>query len=216
MKVSFKNVLIFSFIIIGSIFLSYYVFTSGITNNLVGSIESLTAKINDGTLDDVPIITSVINSSGEEFVNTDIAITIQANSKYNINKVQYSYDLNKWITVNNELNEQEINYKMIFKKDVNKTIYVRVVNVKGYESYPYETTIMIDKTNPTILVNKKTIHAKDETGLASIQYSNDKLEWVDYEVYGKEVILENKNINYKYVRVVDKVGNISKIKKVGN
>lgn len=208
-----KNILIFIIIILVAIFVSYFIFSSGITNKLKGSVEELSASINGTLPDDLPIINSVINSSGEELVNTDVAIIIDANSKYDISRVEYSYDLKKWIVAKDNFNSKNINNKIVFKNDINKTIYFRVVNKKGYKSYPYKTTIMIDKKNPEVSIKENVINAKDETGLSAIQYSNDKMDWVDEEIYGNQVILEKKNIDYKYIRVVDKVGNISNIKK---
>lgn len=214
-----RNVLIFIVVLVIIIFASYFIFTSGITTKIKGSVESLTATVDqDVNASDLPVINYVINSSGENLVNTDVALTINAISEYNINKIEYSFDLENWNEVKDEINDKEINYKLIFTKTSNRKVYIRVINEKGYKSYAYETKVMIDKEKPEISVDHKDnevlITATDENGLSSIQYSNDKENWVEDETAGEEVTLRKNNFEYKYIRAVDSVGNISKIKEI--
>lgn len=213
-----KNILIFIVVLLIIIFISYFMFKSGTTSKIKGSLDGLTASVVEANPSDLPIINFVVNSSGEQFVNTDVAITINASSKYNINKVEYSYDLKNWKEVKEKINNKEINAKIIFTKTMNKQLYIKVTNEKGYSSYAYETKVKIDKENPLLNYDKDgsdiIINASDNIKLSTIQYSNDKISWDEEEFSGKSIILRKKDFKYKYIRVVDSVGNVSKIKEV--
>lgn len=213
-----KNILIFIVVILIIVSISYFMFKSGATSKIKGSLDGLTASVVDATPSDLPIINFVVNSSGEQYVNTDVAITINASSKYNINKVEYSYDLKNWKEVKDKFNNKEITTKIIFTKTMNKNLYIKVTNEKGYSSYAYETKVKIDKEKPLLNYDKDgndiIINASDNLSLATIQYSNDKENWDEEEIPGESIILRKKDFEYKYIRVVDGVGNISKIKEV--
>ncbi len=218
MKKDRRNIIILAIVIIVVIVISYLIFIYGLTDKLKGSAEKLTAEVSDGNISDLPVINYVVNSSGEKLVNTDVALTINATSKYNIDKIEYSFDLENWNEVKEEINDKEINYKLIFTKTNNRKVYIRVQNEKGYKSYAYETKVMIDKKEPEISVaykdNEVLITATDENGLSSIQYSNDKENWDEDETSGEKVTLRKNNFEYKYIRAIDSVGNISDVKKI--
>ncbi len=218
MKKDKKNVIILAVIIIMVIVMSYLIFIYGLTDKLKGSVERLTAEVSEGNISDLPVINYVVNSSGEKLVNTDVALTINATSKYNIDKIEYSFDLENWQEVKDDINGNEINYKLIFTKTNNRKVYIRVQNEKGYKSYAYETIVNIDKEKPDLSFAKKDnevlITVTDNIGLSAIQYSNDKVNWNEEEVTGEKVSVTKDNFDYKYVRVIDSVGNISEIKEV--
>ena len=58
------------------------------------------------------------------------------------------------------------------------------------------------------------IYAKDNIKLSKVQYSYDKLNWDSEDISGEEISLRKENFGYKYIRVVDSVGNISRVKEV--
>lgn len=214
-----RNILIFIVVLVIIVFASYFIFTSGTTTKIKGSVERLTATVDqDVNASDLPVINYVVNSSGENLVNTDVAITVNASSIYKINKVEYSFDLDNWQEVKEDINDKEVSVKIVFNKTINKKVYIRIINEKGYSSYAYETIVNIDKENPTLDLEKNNenivIKANDNVGLSSIQYSNDKENWEDEDISGEEITLTKSNFEYKYVRVVDSVGNISKIKEI--
>lgn len=214
-----RNILIFIVVLVIIVFASYFIFTSGTTTKIKGSVERLTATIDqDVNASDLPVINYVVNSSGENLVNTDVAITVNASSIYKINKVEYSFDLDNWQEVKEDINDKEVSVKIVFNKTINKKVYIRIINEKGYSSYAYETIVNIDKEKPTLDLEKNNenivIKANDNVGLSSIQYSNDKENWEDEDISGEEITLTKSNFEYKYVRAVDSVGNISKIKEI--
>lgn len=208
-----KYIFAFVIIIILIMGISYFTFTSGITKKVVASLRAsaVQKKENPGVYN-MPVITNVINSSGENFVNTDIAIIINATSNYKIKYIKYSYNMKKWKTIDG-FDSKEITHKLVFKKSVNKKLYIKVENEKGYASYPYKTVVKIDKKKPKVSYKNNDLKLTDNFGLKYIQYSNDKLKWETEEIAGKKLIIDKK-IKYKYLRAVDIAGNISKTKNV--
>ena len=214
MKKDKRNFWILIFLIIIINLISYFIFSSGITNKLRGSIMQ-----NDNMImavDDYPKINFVVNSSGEKYVNENIAITVNAISKYNIIKLEYSFDLENWIKIDKSFNTKEISEKIVFSKNMNEYLYIRVANEKGLKSYAYKTVLKIDKQKPILKIindnNDIMIIAEDNVSLSKIQYSNDLMSWADEEISGQDVTLRKENFDYKYIRVVDTVGNISHVK----
>lgn len=219
MKKDKRNVLILIVIVALVIILSYLIFASGLTGRLRANIEGLNAKTNDEVkASDLPIIASVINSSGETLVNTDVALIINAYSNYKITDLEYSKDLKSWKKIKGDFNDKEISSKLIFSKTMNETIYIRATNDHGYSSYAYATKVMIDKEKPNLKVTESSseivIKASDNVELSSIQFSTDKLNWSDEEISGESITLRKKLGDYSYVRIVDSVGNISEEKKI--
>lgn len=209
-----RNILIFAIAIIVIVFISYFIFTSGITGNLRASIKRLSGSTEDYNVNDLPVIDFVVNSSGEEFVNTDVAITVNASSNSKIDRLYYSFDLENWKVVKDDLNKTEITSKIVFTDDMNENLYIIVENENGYRSYAYKTSVKIDKENPKVKVSKDgnavVINASDNNELKYIQYSSDGVNWTDEEASGEEITMTKENFDYEYVRVVDMVGNISK------
>lgn len=220
MKKDRRNILILFLIIMVMILTSYFLFVSGTTSKIKASLNKMESNFNEEpNVSDYPIITMVINSSGEKLVNEDVAITIKANSNYKIDKIYYSYDKEKWYNDAYEtIYGKEANFKLLFTDTMNKMVYIKVENEKGYQSYVYETRINIDKNIPDIKVrgNGKeiTISLTDNVGLSSIQYSLDGINWDEEEISGKKVTLRKENFEYKFIRTVDLSGNISDIKEV--
>ena len=221
MKKEKRNIIIFIIIIILVVFSSYFLFTSGITGKFGANVNRLSASVNSNpNASFYPVITTVINSSGEVVVNNDIGITINAESTYKIDKLYYSFDLKNWKEKTDFKKDYNITSKLVFTKSMCKTLYIKVENEKGYISYPYGTIINIDKEIPSIktsgFFSDKKVHLKDNNELSLIQYSNDKINWKSKKISGTNYMIKQINENYKYLRVVDKAGNISKVKKIGD
>lgn len=220
MKKDKRNIIILVVVIILVVFCSYFLFTNGITSEFGANVNRLSASINSNpNVSFYPVITTVINSSGESVTNSNVGVTVNAESIYKIDKLYYSFDLKKWKEKSNFKKDYNITSKLVFTKEMNKKLYIKVENEKGYVSYPYETIINIDKEKPIIKTsnfysdNKAIL--KDNYALAFIQYSNDKVNWTYNKISGNSYTIEIDK-SYNYLRVVDKAGNISKIKKIGD
>ena len=219
MKKDKKNLFIFIIIIVCVIVFSYFLFFSGITEKLRASATGITANVDkDVKKEDLPVIKSVINSSGNSVVNSNVVLNVTASSIYKITKVEYSFDLKNWKKISGNFNRNNIDAKIIFTKTMDKKIYIRVTNDHGYRSYPYKTSIKIDKESPVIEIDDfesdTVIKVKDNVEISSIQCSSDKLNWEDFDVSGQEVTITKTLSSGTYLRAVDSVGNISKIKEV--
>lgn len=220
MKKDKRNIIILFLIMIVIVLTSYFLFVNGTTNKIKASLNKLEANVNNNAnTSDYPVITMVINSSGEKLVNEDVAITVIAESTYKIDKIYYSYDKQKWYDNVYEADfGKNANIRLAFDKTMDDVLYIKVENEKGYQSYVYETRINIDKEKPTLELNKNNesiiISATDNVGLASIQYSNDKENWDNEDISGEKITITKNDFAYKYIRVVDSAGNISKIKEI--
>lgn len=219
MKKDKKNLFIFIIIIVCVIVFSYFLFFSGITEKLRASATGITANVDeDVKKEDLPVIKSVINSSGNSVVNSNVVLNVTASSIYKITKVEYSFDLKDWKKISGNFNRNNIDAKIIFTKTMDKKIYIRVTNDHGYRSYPYKTSVKIDKESPVIEIgdfeSDTVIKVKDNVEISSIQCSSDKLNWEDFDVSGQEVTITKTLSSGTYLRAVDSVGNISKIKEV--
>lgn len=219
MKKDKKNLFIFIIIIVCVIVFSYFLFFSGITEKLRASATGITANVDkDVKKEDLPVINSVINSSGNSVVNSNVVLNVTASSIYKITKVEYSFDLKDWKKISSNFNRNNIDAKIIFTKTMDKKIYIRVTNDHGYRSYPYKTSVKIDKESPVIEIgdfeSDTVIKVKDNVEISSIQCSSDKLNWEDFDVSGQEVTITKTLSSGTYLRAVDSVGNISKIKEV--
>lgn len=219
MKKDKKNLFIFIIIIVCVIFFSYFLFFSGITEKLRASATGITANVDkDVKKEDLPVINSVINSSGNSVVNSNVVLNVTASSIYKITKVEYSFDLKDWKKISGNFNRNNIDAKIIFTKTMDKKIYIRVTNDHGYRSYPYKTSVKIDKESPVIEIgdfeSDTVIKVKDNVEISSIQCSSDKLNWEDFDVSGQEVTITKTLSSGTYLRAVDSAGNISKIKEV--
>lgn len=219
MKKDKKNLFIFIIIIVCVIVFSYFLFFSGITEKLRASATGITANVDkDVKKEDLPVINSVINSSGNSVVNSNVVLNVTASSIYKITKVEYSFDLKDWKKISGNFNRNNIDAKIIFTKTMDKKIYIRVTNDHGYRSYPYKTSVKIDKESPVIEIGDfetdTVIKVKDNVEISSIQCSSDKLNWEDFDVSGQEVTITKTLSSGTYLRAVDSAGNISKIKEV--
>ena len=220
MKKDKRNIIILVVVIILVVFSSYFLFTSGMTGRFGANVNRLSASVNSNPNSSFyPVVTTVINSSGEDVTNSNVGITINAESIYKIDKLYYSFDLKNWKEESGFKKDYNITSKLVFTKAMNKKLYIKVENEKGYVSYPYETIINIDKEKPSIKTSNFYSDNKailsDNYELALIQYSNDKLNWTSEKINGNSYTIEI-NKNYKYLRIVDKAGNVSKIKKIGD
>ncbi len=213
-----KNIIVLVILILMAIFISYFMFASGVTNKLKGELSGI-FKDKTRYTSSLPVITFVANSSGERLVNDDVAITVNAISNSKITSVEYSLDRVKWIKASFEEENGVINAKITFKNSMNSDVYIKVKNEDGNQSYYYKTRVMIDKEKPIISVDSTpystVINLSDNFGLSYLQYSNDKLNWENEELSGDTMMSVNKlNLDFSYVRVVDKAGNISDVKMV--
>jgi hypothetical protein len=215
-----RNTLIICFVFIFVVAISYLMFESGITSKLKANVHNVVITSNL-TPADLPIITLVINSTGEKISNGDASITVFAKSMHKINKIYYSYDLVKWYTDAYEKKEgTDFSAKLIFKEDINTNIYIKVENELGLVSYPYKTSVNLDNIVPTLEVYEENkvlyISAYDYNGISSIEYSKDGINWIKKSFNETTVnINENKRkFKYNYIRAVDTAGNISEERKV--
>ena len=220
MKKDKRNIIILIIIVVLVVFSSYFLFTSGMTGRFGANVNRLSASVNNNPNASLyPVLTTVINSSGEDVTNNNVAVTINAESIYKIDKLYYSFDLKNWKEISDFKKGYSITTKLVFTKEMNKKLYIKVENEKGYVSYPYETVINIDREKPVIKTSNFYSDNKailsDNYELALIQYSNDKLNWTSEKINGNSYTIEI-NKNYKYLRIVDKAGNVSKIKKIGD
>lgn len=222
MRKTKRNIIIFIVVIIALVAFSYYLFKSGATDKIKGQINKMTAVISPAKgPDDYPVIKFVFNSSGEKMVNNDVSLTIDVVSKYKVTNVSYSFDKKTWYDAINEFKYgNNVSEKITFTKTMNKTVYLRAENEKGYQSYYYETKVMIDKERPVVKVRQKNdkilISASDNVGVSRIQYSNDKLNWIDASPNTNKVMINKSELGYSYVRAVDVTGNISMVKKIND
>ncbi len=220
MKKDRRNILILFLILMVIVLTSYFLFVSGTTNKIKASLTKLTASVNDdASTGYYPVITMVINSSGERLVNEDVALTVMAESAYRIDKIYYSFDKENWYSDTYEADYgTEANIRLVFDETMDSAVYIKVENEMGYQSYAYETKVSIDKEKPKVSVIKNmddiTISATDNLGLSSIQYSTDGINWDDETVSGANVNMNKADFNYSFVRVVDTAGNISDVKEV--
>ena len=198
------NMFIIVLILIFVIFTSYMLYSYGITDKVSANIEGYTHVVKD-----------VNYSSGEEYTNSDVAIIVNIEGKYDLKKLEYSFDLKNWHIIKNNISKKSYTGKIVFDKTTNKTVYIRVIDTKGYQSYAHHTKVMIDKEKPSIVLNGNTLSVQDNTLVSYIQYSNDLKTWDEVLVSGSDVKINIENYDYKYFRCVDKVGNISKVIKMG-
>lgn len=215
-----RNALILFLIIIVIVLTSYFLFASGTTNKIKASLNKMSANINkDENASFYPVITMVINSSGEKLVNEDVALTVIAESEYKIDKIYYSFDKENWY---NNAYEAEYgknaNIRLVFDETMNNTVYIKVENEMGYQSYVYETKVNIDKEKPVVSISENkdeiTIMVTDNFGLSSVQYSVDGINWYGDDASGTSANIKKNDFNYTYVRAVDTAGNISDVKEV--
>lgn len=211
-----ENIIILLIITLFVVLTSYFLYNLGITEKLVGNINSIIEKNNkDISVSDLPVINMVYNSSGQDVTNTNVSITVNAKSNYNIVKLEYSYDLKNWISKDKEYNSKNINDSIIFSDQINKDIYIRVINEKGYKSYAYKTKVNIDKEKPILSIIKKDndiiINASDNNNLKYLEYSSDLINWNRYIVDNKKTISIKTIDNSIYYRAVDIAGNISDV-----
>lgn len=210
-----KNVFIFIIIILLVVVASYFLFSSGTSDIIKASIRKLraTANLTQGNTEEYPVINMVINSSGGEYVNTDVAITINATCNYNIENIEYSFDKETWNEATDATYGKEAKAKLVFTKSINKTLYIRVRNELGYSSYYFDTPVKIDKDKPVVKISNNVITVTDNNGVSNLQYSNDGITWED-DVQDGSSLISKDLVSYKYVRAVDIVGNISSVKEI--
>ncbi len=211
--------IIFVIVLIISLFCSYFLFKSGITSKLLGTISGInTNDYSYKNSDNYPSIDLVINSTGEKLVNEEASIIVYASSNYKITKFLYSVDKNKYNEFAFEYKDGNYIGKLDFLGTINSNIYIKVINEKEYSSFVYETKVNIDKQKPSVDYKIKNgnvhINAKDNLALSSIQCSLDEYNYNDNFVNDKNILLVLKSNNCKFIRAVDKAGNISEIKKI--
>ena len=138
---------------------------------------------------------------------------------------EYSYNQKAWTKYANSEKEKFITTN--FSKDRNQYVYIRVHDKAGNTSATSKSKIQIDKTPPTKPVlsgnpgwtknNFKLTGTTTEvgSGVSYWEYSYDKKTWKKYDNSSKNKFVTtefSKERNQDvYIRVVDKVGNKSKI-----
>lgn len=215
MRKDVRNLIIFIMISVVVAISSYFLFSNGIADKILGSINKLKASVNgnEGNIEDYPVITYLLNTSGEKEVNTDVVVTINASGKDEITDFEYSFDKKTWYKDFQDIKTgKQASARKIFTDTMNKAVYFKVTNKYGYRSYYSKTIVNIDKEKPVIERGLSLIIATDNSLIDKVQYSNDLINWEDYDFEDiKEISLGK--IDYKYVRAVDKSGNISEVLK---
>lgn len=111
-------------------------------------------------IDKVAPTITVANSSGSNWVNENIDITIKAtDSNSKIKNIKYKYDSGSWNTKTSYDSSSTTNTKVWtpeYTKEQNKVLYVYATDKAGNTSTTKSTKIKIDKTDPeiTFSVNK--------------------------------------------------------------
>lgn len=142
-----RILLIFILVIFFGFLGCYFLIANGFVDKLVGSIENVMGtKLTAEEKNDKPVISFVVNSSGEKKVNESVVITVDVTDDYKVEKLQYSFDKENWKDVDN-FGIQEFKYvgKIIFDDNMNETVYIRAINEFGNQSYYYQTKVFIDK-----------------------------------------------------------------------
>ena len=136
MKKDKRNIIILVVVIVLVVFSSYFLFISGITNEFRANVNKLSASVNSSpNASFFPVITTVINSSGEDVTNSNVGITVNAESIYKIDKLYYSFDLKNWKEKSN------------FKKDILEAILNREVSVVLDPTYLVEHRDWVEITD---------------------------------------------------------------------
>ena len=88
MKKDKRNIIILVVVIVLVVFSSYFLFTTGMTGKFGANVNRLSASVNSNpNASFYPVITTVINSSGEDVTNSNVGITVNAESIYKIDKL---------------------------------------------------------------------------------------------------------------------------------
>ena len=200
-----KIFITFILVLIISIFLSYLFFINGSTNKLFGNANDFIASIDDEeNLNSYPIIKMFFNSSGEKKVNDDVVLTLDAESRYNINKVEYSFDLKNWKVLNKKYDKKNITAKIIFNNDMNKEVYVRVINEQDYDmeilTYDNNGSGYTDDEIEAFIIADDIIKRMN-SGEKTITFENDQMVLKDM-TYDDFVILVDKGKNFDLLKKV--------------
>lgn len=216
-----KKMIIFAwaFILLVSA-VNYIIVANGVSKRLYGAvIEKKSLDIKTVSRKS-PKINLVVNSSGEKVVNENVSINVISDKEDDVTKLLYSFDLSKWKQSKNcKVSEESSICKISFKNNMNKTVYVRVVNSYGKSSYYSKTKVIIDKKKPKINYSKTKnttiFRVSDNYNVDKLQYSNDLVNWDTEQLESaNKLVIEKDDFSYKYVRVVDLAGNISKVIKI--
>ena len=174
---------------------TYYVYAKDAYNHI--SHEKI---VIDKIDDKAPVISSIANSSLEEWTNQDVKITLVAtDSEMGISKYQikYSGTNNNWQDIEGSTST--------FTSDMNETIYYRVIDKAGNISEEKSTNIKIDKTGPS-KPNINNVKENTWTGsdLPISLTSDDTGSGIDhYEWY------ENGSWTTRALTISDSIGNIT-------
>ncbi|MEG2620532.1 MAG: hypothetical protein RSA10_00340 [Bacilli bacterium] len=201
---------------------SYFLYVGGITENISLFLSKIkaNANISENVSSNYPRIDLFVNSSGEKITNEDLVLIVNSSDDIKISKAEYSFDKQRWFDdFDEETYGKESVVKKVFRENIDKKVYLRVTNNKGYSSYVIQTIVNVDKTKPVVNLQKKgnevLVTAKDNVGITQVQYSYDNLIWNDFtdvKFNGKDVTVNILKEKATFIRVVDKAGNISKIK----
>lgn len=140
-----KNFLLLIMLLIISVVSCFTLIQTGVLKKIEGNVSNVIEK-EDYNIK--PKITMLINSSGENKVNEDVVLTIDATSDVKIDKIEYSMDKENWLESDDLTYDKEKDKyisRIIFTKNINKTIYVRAVDEYNNVSYYQSTVVNIEK-----------------------------------------------------------------------
>lgn len=135
-------------LVIAAILIGLFVFVlfkTGIMMSINNAMNKLsgTATI---TKTSKPIIINIINSSGEEKVNEDVVVFIDVMDTSKIKNIEYSLDTINWRSVDSITKDNDImTGKVVFTKNMKKTVYVRAINEYNNVSDYKTTKVIIEK-----------------------------------------------------------------------
>ncbi len=140
-----RNFLLLIMLLIISVVSCFTLIQTGVLNKIEGNVSNAIEK-EDYNIK--PKITMLINSSGENKVNEDVVLTIDAMSDVKIDKIEYSMDKENWLESDDLTYDKEKDKyisRIIFTKNINKTVYVRAVDEYNNVSYYQSTVVNIEK-----------------------------------------------------------------------
>lgn len=140
-----RNFLLLIMLLIISVVSCFTLIQTGALKKIEGNVSNIIKKENYNVK---PKITMLINSSGENKVDGDVVLTIDATSDVKISKIEYSTDKENWLESDDLTYDKEADKyisRIIFTKNINKTVYVRAVDEYDNESYYQSTVVNIEK-----------------------------------------------------------------------
>jgi hypothetical protein len=163
-----------------------------------------------------------INNNALYATSTSVTLQLFFPDSIDVNRARYSndgvWDTEQWETAS------EIKNWTLSPEDETKTVYAQFKDQSGLESLVVSDTIILDTTPPTgaLKINGDatettstsvtlTPTANDANGVAQMRFSNDNIDWSNWESFGQKQWILTDGIGEKtvYVQFKDNAGLIS-------